>query len=154
MKYGNSYLQRGWSMIEMMAVFIVIGVIVSLALRSVLGGNAAMRVNSAVNMVQQLQGAVNSATPRSGIYTGININDLIADGDFTPPNDSNGDPLDASEMNPWGGGVALDSAVATQFSIQFSGITEPDEAEQLARKLRQIGDVTTDETTVEVVIGS
>ncbi len=145
--------QGGFSLVEMIVVLVVVGFLAMLATRAISGMNGAMRVSNAVSQVQQVQRAVNDSAPRSGIYTGVNITDLIDDGHLTPPNDEAGNPVPASEMNPWEGAISVNSAVSTQYTITFTGITEPDEAGQLAEKLRQIGDVTESDSEVAVTIG-
>ena len=124
--------QGGFSLVEMIVVLVVVGFLAMLASRAISGMNGAMRVSNAVSQVQQVQRAVNDSAPRS---------------------DEAGNPVPASEMNPWGGAISINSAVSTQYTITFTGITEPDEAGQLADKLRQIGDVTESDSEVAVTIG-
>lgn len=155
-KQSSFKKQKGFSALELGVVIAVMATLIIMALRIVETTNSRARISDAVSQAQMIISAVNEWSPRSGIYSGVDINTLALEGFLVLPRDRNtGELVGTNEMNPWEGAITVGVGThPTTYTITFDGIYPPAEAAQLASRLRQIGTgVTDDGSQVSVTIG-
>lgn len=154
---GHARKQKGMTLIEVMLALVIVAAFAIIGSRALDANQGRARVAEAVIQVQQVMSAVTEWAPRAGIYTGVDIDDLIANGYLQVPRGADESQVTSSEMNPWQGGVTVtvNSTQSTAYDITFTNITRATEANQLANRLRQFGTNVTDTgSEVSVTVGA
>ena len=109
---------NGFTIIELIAVMVIIGVILSSVLATVQGATNNSRITSAIASVRALQTAsVNYYNGNGGSYTGLSLATL-ASGNYLPSNFTSG-----TNQNPWNGSITVaPDANANYFDITFTNV--------------------------------
>ena len=109
--------KKGFTIIELIAVMVIIGVILSSVLAAVKGATDNSRITSAIASVRALQTAsVNYYNSNGGSYTGLSIVTL-ASGNYLPANFS------GTSNNPWNGNITVaPDSNANYFDITLTNV--------------------------------
>ncbi len=110
--------KNGFTIIELIAVMVIIAVILSSVLAAVKGATDNSRTTSAIASVRALQTAsVNYYNNNGGSYTGLSLSTL-ASNNMLPSNFTSG-----TNANPWNGSITVaPDANANWFDITFTNV--------------------------------
>jgi len=109
---------KGFTIIELIAVMVIIGVILSSVLAVVKGATDNSRITSAIASIRALQTAsVNYYNGNGGSYSNLSLASL-ASNNMLPANFTSG-----TNANPWNGSITVaPDANANYFDISFSNV--------------------------------
>ncbi len=115
---GQKTNNKGFTIIELIAVMVIISVILGSVLAAVKGATDNSRITSAIASVRALQTAsVNYYNNNGGSYTGLSLA-ALASNNMLPSNFTSG-----TNANPWNGNITVaPDANANYFDITFTNV--------------------------------
>jgi len=114
--------QKGFTLLELIVVMIIIIVIASQVLASFKGASANGRIAAAMNSIKSIQTAsMNYFNNNGGNFTGISVSSLVS-GNYLPG------AFTGTGSNPWGGNytIAVNGNNNTQFNLTMTNVSQTD----------------------------